>query len=77
MDQVDSYEHGNKCLEYHIEWDIFHVAEDQTVLKHPALWSFVVLLVCFVRSMTYRSFWDKELISVIHSQQAHDKMEVQ
>jgi len=28
MDQVDSYEQGNKCLEYHMKWDIFQVAED-------------------------------------------------
>ena len=39
----------------------------QTVLKDSALWSFLVLPVCFVRSMKYRSFWDKKkLISVIH-----------
>jgi hypothetical protein len=33
MDQVDSYEQGNKCLAYHMKWDIFQVAEDPNSSK--------------------------------------------
>jgi hypothetical protein len=33
MDQVDSYEQGNKCLEYQMKWDIFQVAKDPNSSK--------------------------------------------
>jgi len=33
MDQVDSHGHGNKCLEHHIKWDMFQVAEDPNSSK--------------------------------------------